>query len=83
MGIETVELLVDIENEFEITISNFEAEKLITVKNYYEIIIPKLNTNESDENILKRLKSVINSKTGVNFNEIRLESRICQDLGLD
>ena len=83
MGLDTVELLVDIENEFEISISNLEAEKIITVEDYYKIITSKLNSNKFDVRILKRLKNIINRRTGIDSNQIRLESRICQDLGLD
>lgn len=51
MGIEIVELIVEIENEFEIEVTNIEAEDMETVGDCLELITLKLNSLERRDEI--------------------------------
>lgn len=42
MGLDSVELIVEVENEFQIEILDIEAENILTVGDFYECVIQKL-----------------------------------------
>lgn len=49
MGLDSVELLVEIEDQFEIEITNLEAEQIYTVGDCFEIILQKLKKQKIQE----------------------------------
>jgi len=84
MGLDSVELLVEIENEFQIEISNIEAENIITIGDFHKTISRKINlTNTTEEAIFQKLRAVVSDKAGFDIDEIHYHTRIVDDLGLD
>lgn len=83
MGLDSVELLVEIEEAFNIEISNLEAEKINTIKDFYEIILEKTDNDQTEAAILQKLKILISEKVGFDIKDHRLDMSIVYDLGLD
>ena len=84
MGLDSVELLIEIENHFKIEIPNLEAEKIQTVGDIYEAIQRKrLMDGVSDEDVYLTLKEIISSFTDIPIDEIKSHHSITRDLGID
>ena len=47
MGLDSVELLIDVENAFQIIITDPEAEKIATVGDFYELILKKIDFSKN------------------------------------
>ena len=87
MGLDTVELIMAIEDEFNIDIENQDASEIATVGDIYIYVLKKLNDRgsdaEFDEKIWERVKEVVVSQLGVNPEEVMKKSSIVYDLGAD
>lgn len=88
MGLDTVELIVSIEDHFEIRIPDPVAEKLNTVQDIvncvYAMIKDRSNYREFDrENVAKVVIELISDKSGIPVHQIKLEHSITNDLGMD
>ncbi len=83
MGLDSVELLVEIEKEFGIEISDLEAENIYTIGDFYEVILKKDSEEKNIEDVLQRLKTLISNKLGMDIKKLKLEMSIVNDLGLD
>ncbi len=84
MSLDSLELLVEIENNFGVEFSTPEAESMETVGDFHELILEKLKLPISErEIVLKQLKSIISETTGIEINDIKYESSVTRDLGID
>ena len=97
MGLDTVELLMAVEETFQISFSNEEAAKICTVGDFYDGILKKLEAPSSNnplsnipqkkhwnkDEVWEGLRSVIVHQLGVKPEEVIKEARIVRDLGAD
>jgi acyl carrier protein len=86
MGLDTVELILQLEKEFDIDILDEDAVAIQTVGNladYLETRTRGLDTQVSKELALGRLKEILEKEYGVEERKINATSRFVSDLGLD
>lgn len=83
MGLDSVELLVYVEDQFGIEIPDLEAEKITTVGEFAESVFSKINLNPSEkcfsQIIFYRLRKALESFNN-NRVDIKLDSKIAQFL---
>ncbi len=89
---ESVELLVEIEDYFQINITNIEAENIETVNDFQVCILEKLSNKRllnaniphyEATDIFEILKKIIHQKLGIPFAKITPFASITTDLGID
>jgi acyl carrier protein len=86
MGMDSVELVMDIEKKFNIRIPNSQAETIFTVGDIHAIVWQHLSAGHSDKSkseMEHEINQVIADKAGFDLSEITPEKRICDDLGMD
>ncbi|WP_050023708.1 hypothetical protein [Verrucomicrobium sp. BvORR034] len=86
MGLDSVELVLEVEKEFDIVISDEDASKIITVGNFRDLIVRSLQEkglNPTDEQVLQRLREIVVEQTGVSPHQVTIEADFVRDLGLD
>ena len=83
MGLDSVELVMEVEKVFDIEISNPEAEKIITVKDFHECILVNLKQEKTEEEVYAALVQILHEKLGVPLEEIKPHSKIVEDFGID
>jgi acyl carrier protein len=86
MGLDSVELILDVERAFGIETSDPELRKIETVGEFYELIVSKLEVNNREvdrQQVWEGLKSCIIKISGVPPDKIIPEARIVKDLGID
>lgn len=86
MGLDSVELLLAIEEEFGVDIPNSDAEKMITVGDVYEwlkIHAGNIDPANSQEQIWRRLVEVFVRQALVSPEQVKPDARIVRDLGID
>jgi acyl carrier protein len=86
MGLDSVELLLDVEKTFGVDISDNEAEVLLTAGDIHALLLWKLElrpaSTEADA-LWLRLKDVIVESTGVQEDSVVPHARITKDLGIN
>ena len=84
MGLDTVDLLMKVENHFSISIPDSEAEEIVTVQHYYDAVAKHLNaTPEQMSTIQLAINKIIADHAGLDLSEIEPHKSITSDLGLD
>lgn len=86
MGLDTVELVFAVENEFDIEIDNEEAAHILTVGELLDCVTRKLKEAgraPNEEEIFQRLKAVFFREQRIEPERIVRGARIVKDLGLD
>ena len=89
MGLDTVELVIGIEEEFGISISDEEAGAMITVGDIYFFVLKELSSHNSEQNrpdensVWERVKAVVVYQLGVKPSQVMKSSRVVEDLGAD
>lgn len=90
MGLESVELVMAIEEEFDINIPDEEAGNLDTVGKLYQYILDILRLNQSgsasdidESDVWERMKEVITSQLGVEPEQVTEDANFVTDLGID
>jgi len=90
MGLESVELIMAIEEEFDINIPDEEAGNFDTVGKLYRYILDILYLNESgnshqvdESDVWERMKEVIVSQLGVRSEQVTEDANFVADLGID
>lgn len=86
MGLDTVELIMDIEDEFEIEISNEAAPNLATVGDFYLFILNGVAARGvafDERDIWDRLKHIFVDRFGIPEQHVLPSAHIVYDLGLD
>lgn len=85
-----VELLMAAEEKFQIVISDKEAGKILTVGDFYELVLVKLEEKNGGDlkglnrqEIWESLRSLIVQQAGVKSDVVTKEARIVKDLGID
>lgn len=87
MGLDTVELVLAVEDIFAIEIPNEKAEKLATVGALHEFIVAELirleRPNVNREIVYDILRNVICMQLGVKADQVTPSARFVQDLHAD
>ena len=86
MGLDTVELVMAIEEEFGIEIPNSDASKLAVLGDMHDYIIRALRQrgDTADEGrVWERLSAVVVAQLGVRPDEVRRTAHIVHDLRAD
>jgi acyl carrier protein len=83
MGLDTVELVMAVEEEFELEIPNVAAEKMITVGEMHAFLVAELKRlgRESDAaEVFERMRAIIVRQLGVSPDEVVPNARFVKDL---
>jgi len=87
MGLDFVELIISIEDAFDIAIEDEQASKVVTVNDCYKLILNKIGKREvrswSDEQVWEAMKNIIVSELGVKPEEVVPSAEFIKDLRID
>jgi acyl carrier protein len=90
MGLDIVELVMDVETAFGVRISDADAKDLMTVGTLYDYVGRQVAPNLISPRggpyageLWERYLDVVAESTGVRRDRLRPEARFVQDLGLD
>ena len=87
MGLDSVELVMKVEESYDISIPDDDAEKLVTVGKLHAYVIAALKqkgrTDLDSQTIFNELRSIISRQLGVKANDITAETHFVKDLQLD
>lgn len=87
MGLDAVELVMAIEDEFTIDIPDAEAERMKTVGELYYYVRKTVHLKTlrppSDEELWQRVRNVVVEQLGVKDHQVTREARFIEDLGID
>lgn len=79
MGLDSVEILVKVENTFGIQISNAEAERIVTVGDYYNVVWKHVANRQSEkcqsQALFYKLRKSLASSFPLSAGNIRLDVR--------
>ena len=86
MGLDTVELVIQIEKTFSITIHDQEAEKIVTVGDIHDFLMQAIDADgralDSDQ-VWGQLTDILSDDYGVSRAKTTLDAGFIRDLGLD
>ncbi len=90
MGLDTVELVLRVEEEFDVIIPDEVAEKIMTVGNFCDAVIRLRQekfgdsvSDNTDEAVFKKVKEFIIDQLGVEPDLVTRDAHIVDDLGAD
>ena len=85
MGLDLVELVIHIEEEFKVTIPDADAEKMTTPRNVIDYLINCKEVNEkwSRDYVSTTVWQIIEYETGIRRGDFNDDSRFIQDMNLD
>lgn len=91
MGMDSVYLVLAIEEAFNIEFTNEETRRIFTVGEMYAGVLRKLNESASlagrkswtEEQVWAKLKEVILNEAAVTEEQITMNARFAEDLGID
>lgn len=86
MGLDSVELVMSVEEAFEIAVDDEDAPDLTTVGRLHRYVVSKLQTKGESVNpdkIYDQLRALIVEQLGVKPTEVVPEARFVQDLKID
>jgi acyl carrier protein len=86
MGLDTVELVIRVEKEFDIEIPNADAARLVTVGDLQAYVVGVLRRQgqiESADSVDARLRDIICDQLGVEPDDVVPSARFVDDLGAD
>jgi len=87
MGLDSVELVMKVEESYDISIPDGDAEKLVTVGKLHEYVVAALKkkgrTDLDSETILNELRTIISRQLNVKAKDIKAETHFIKDLQLD
>ena len=84
MGLDTVELVMAVEEEFGIEIPTAAAERLLSVGGMQDYIVETLQsrgTSMGEQEIWQRLRQIVVDQLGVRPEEVTREAEFVRDLG--
>jgi acyl carrier protein len=80
MGLDSVEILVNVENAFGITISNYEAEKIATVRDIHNLVWRTLQGRQSmrckTQQLYYKIRYILATKFNVPKDAIELDASL-------
>ena len=80
MGLDFIELVVEIEDSFHVSFDDLDLEKVVTVGDLYSLLLQHI---EEDDYTWKKFQHIFIEKVGVNLEDVRFEKRIINDLKID
>ena len=86
MGLDSVELVMAVEEEFNLVIADEDAEKICTVGEFNRYLINECKNKQliiDDDEIWRRLKKVIVYQLGVKPEQVTKHANFVYDLGMD
>jgi hypothetical protein len=87
MSLDSVELLIRVEQHFDIAIPDDEAARIITVQDLADCAYARVAANSlhpfDKGDVEKTIVEIVSDSSGIPVNEIKLEHQICYDLGID
>jgi acyl carrier protein len=86
MGLDTVELIMDIEKHFGIDIPNEDAEKLSKVGDMHEYVYAALKRDGREieyTEVFDQVKTIVVRNSGVDPSHVQSETDVVRDLGMD
>jgi acyl carrier protein len=84
MGLDGVELIGKVEDEFHVFFTDDEAIKILTVADFRDAIFRKVGTQAyTQDYIYQRIRAILVDEFAVPLENIRPEARLVADLGLD
>jgi acyl carrier protein len=86
MGLDSVELLFEIENAFNIKIPGNEAKQISTVRDFYEVVwrhLKEQQTTHSRQEVELLINKIIADRIGLAEEEVISTARLTDDLGID
>jgi acyl carrier protein len=86
MGLDTVELAIAVEEEFDIKISDADAAKLGILGDLHNYVVEALrqkNETPDEEQVWQRIKKVVIDQLGVRPEEVTRSAHIVKDLHAD
>ena len=86
MGLDSVELIMAIEDEFGVTIPTENAPQLAILGDMHAFIIRKLQQqgrNPDESEVWERLQTMVVKQLGVRPEEVTSEANLFTDLGAD
>ncbi len=88
MGLDTVELIMTVEDLFEIQIPDNHAENIATVQQLADYVFEKIKTKPTYENMPKKefeeqILRLVENLTGIPYEEIDMSASFTNDLGMD
>ena len=87
MGLDTVELIINMEKHFDIAIPDQEAGQINTVQDIVNCVYAKISTRQQKNVDIKEIErtviGIVSEFSGIPVSEIQLSHSITGDLGLD
>lgn len=87
MGLDTVELIINMEKRFDISIPDQEAEQIHIVQDYVNCVYAKISIHPEKIMDIKEVEriviDIISEASGIPVNEIKLSHSVTGDLGMD
>ena len=84
MGLDGVELIAKVEEEFRISFTDDEAIKISTFGEFCDAISRKVHVSEyTERHICERVRSILADQFGVPLEAIQSAARLVEDLGLN
>jgi acyl carrier protein len=87
MGLDTVELIINMEKHFDISIPDQQAGQINTVQDFVDCVYAKISTRPEKGMDIKEVERIVirivSESCGIPVNEIKLTHSITDDLGLD
>lgn len=86
MGLDSVEFVLQVEEEFGIIIDDGDAERFRIVKDIVDYILKKKYPQQEDEfrhEVFNKMKNMIHNFVGIKEEHIKLESNFISDLDFD
>ena len=80
MGLDFIELVVEIEDSFHVSFDDLDLEKAVTVGDLYSLLLQHI---EEDDYTCKKFQHIFVEKVGVNLEDVRFEKSITDDLKID
>ncbi|PAW85183.1 MAG: hypothetical protein B9S33_10280 [Pedosphaera sp. Tous-C6FEB] len=84
MGLDVVELVMAVEEEFSIEVNDEEAAQLATCGSLADYVVKQLRARgdtRTEDEVWTRLKDLIVEQLGVKADEVKREAKFYEDLG--
>ncbi|HEY4329953.1 MAG TPA: hypothetical protein VGN88_09465 [Phycisphaerae bacterium] len=85
MGLDIVELVMEIENEFELHFKDSESNAVLTVGDLYHFVLRGLPPGDAahDRKVWDKVRQIVAKQLGVREAELHMTTRFVEDLNAD